>query len=232
MLNFKNYFTLIVLFFTSAAFAQDSINFKKPIELKELTISNNKKRKLTKIKIGSKKNGIYLPLKDYADKCYPYFLIDDLPKCTVKTIKLFFADGCISPKPEKHLLEHYVINQTDFNLYLYENDNGKKGEKINPDPILVSLKESTNDRIKSVIVDLSGYNITSNSFFLTLEKTTPNPCAECYFYVPILYTSEKTSAFRGCTKSSDKPVPKGIVITNQYEHKSLISELQAVLDKK
>ena len=40
MVNLKTTFTFILLIITSFAFAQDSINFKKPVELKEvITVS-------------------------------------------------------------------------------------------------------------------------------------------------------------------------------------------------
>jgi hypothetical protein len=231
MINLKYLFTLILLIITSVAFAQDSINFKKPVELKEVVILKEKKQKLTKIKFGNPKSDIYILLADYLDERNPTYLINDLPECTLKTIKLFFADTRISTKSGKHLLESYVINKTDFNLYLYENDNGQIGSQINPEPILVSVEESKNDNVKNVIVDVSNLNITSKSFYLKLEKITQTPCDECYFYLPILYTSGKNQVLAEET-TPKKPIPPGIIITDPREGKALITELQVVLDKK
>ncbi|MFP5438380.1 MAG: hypothetical protein ACLGH8_11365 [Bacteroidia bacterium] len=231
MPHFKNYVTLIVLVVTSVAFAQDSINFKKPVELEEIIISKDKKQKLTKIKFGNPRKEIYILLADYLDKRNPTYLIDDLPECTLKTIKLFFADTRISTKSGKHLLESYVINKTDFHLYLYENNDGKIGGQINSEPILVSVAESKNDNIKNAIIDLSSFNIRSKSFYVRLEKITPTPCDECYFYLPILYTSGKNQVLAEET-TPKRPIPQGIIITNPHEGKALITELQVVLDKK
>jgi hypothetical protein len=231
MLNFKKYFTLIVLVITSVAFAQDSINFNKSIELKEVTISKGGRQKLTKIKFGNPKSDIYILLNEYINGRYLTFLIDDLPECTLKTIKLFFADTRISNKSGKNLTDKYVINQTDFHLYLYENNDGKIGGQINSEPILVSVAESKNDNIKNAIIDLSSFNIRSKSFYVRLEKITPTPCDECYFYLPILYTSGKNQVLAEET-TPKRPIPQGIIITNPHEGKALITELQVVLDKK
>ena len=65
---------------------------------------------------------------------------------------------------------------------------------------------------------------------MKLEKITPTPCDECYFYLPILYTSGKNQVLAEET-TPKKPIPEGIIITNPREGKALITELQVVLDK-
>jgi hypothetical protein len=185
----------LTLITVSVCFAQNLE--KDTIQLHEVLVKNVKKPKLKTIRIGSLDN-TGMDMYNYSQNVFPYYLIENIPHGVIKEITFFFMDVRVSKEIDKRLFEKYTVTITEFDLYLFSiTDDNTIGAAINNKPIPVVLEESHNDGVRKITIDVSSYAISDTRFFIQLKKSTPQPCDECYFYLPLIVSGSKNFCFLG-----------------------------------
>lgn len=183
---FIRFFVLFFGFVSSAMFSQSFD--KDTIRLKEVIVEKDfKKSKIKKVKYGRHKY-VYVKSELYFTNDPVFYLTDSLPEGTIQQITLFFTQITTKFEFGGRDYKTFKVNKTEFEVTLYEvNDDYSVGRKINSEPMLIVLEESTDDKLKKVDLDFSKHNYKTKRFFICLKKLTDTSCEDCYYYAPLQY---------------------------------------------
>ena len=188
---------LLLLFFSLPVFSQDDLSLntvQDTINLKDVLIEKGlKKPKLKKIKIGDKHHAFSSSPLSFAQ--YPvFFLTDSLPEGIIESLSLGFEPTTLKYSEANRFFKKAF--ETEFEITLYEvGDDYSVGNKVNNEPIIVKVEESKTYGLKKVNLDLTSYNFKANRFYITVKKTTPITCDECYYFAPELYQTTSGNHF-------------------------------------
>lgn len=168
-----------------------SLYSQETFTLQEVKI-NKKEPKVITLKQGKGKekigNGFFKTAPEQAH------LIEGLPYGTIQNITLHFM--WISMKTKEGSIPTAKIENTTYELTLYEVTDNKIGKVINDMPFRIELPASKKKELH-ITLDLSTLHITTDKFFVVLKRTSDLPCSECDFYIPTAYKSEKKLGYQG-----------------------------------
>jgi len=166
-------------------------SFKDTITLQEVKI-NKKKLKVVTVKQGKDKqkigNGFFKTVPTQI------FFIENLPYGTIQEIRLHFM--WMSMVTKEGSIPTSKIESTTYEITLHEVTDNKMGKAINNTPLLVKLPAGRKSE-PSATVDLSALHLTTDKFFLVLKRASDLPYADCNFYIPIGYKTEKQLLYQG-----------------------------------
>jgi len=187
-MNFK-VLAILIWCFPLTIFGQGIEN--DTIVLKEINIDSNKPEKLKTIKFGKGKGGGFVMM----GKPEYIYLIEDIPESFIQEITIHFNYHWMNKNDE--WFPKKTVDKTVFEVTLYEvSSENMLGQKINPEPIVITLEESK-DLYPKMSIDLSEYKFYTKRFFITIERISPLQCEECYYYMPAHYVSKKKLFFHG-----------------------------------